>query len=56
MHGFNQGCASINDLIDTYSPDVIWLQEHWLTPANLTKFQLASDYFMFGSSAMSKTV
>ena len=56
MHGFNQGYVTINDLIDTYSPDVILLQEHWLTPANLSKFEIFSDYFMFGSSAMSKTV
>ena len=38
MHGFNQGCPTINELINTVDPDIILCQEHWLTPANLDKF------------------
>jgi exonuclease III len=35
------------------APDVIMLQETWLTPANLTKFNTNfPNYFSFGSSAM----
>ena len=30
----------LNDIIDLYSPDVILLQEHWLTPGNLYKFDV----------------
>jgi exonuclease III len=56
MHGFNQGCETINELIDNYNPDVFLLQEHWLTPANLCKFDVFSNYFAFGSSAMSTVV
>ena len=44
----------LNDIIDHYSPDVILLQEHWLTPGNLYKFDVNFvDYFSFGQSAMS---
>jgi exonuclease III len=57
MHGFNQGCAAIDELISNYSPDVVLLQEHWLTPVNLHKFDdNYANYFSFGCSAMSKNV
>jgi exonuclease III len=56
MHGFNQGRESVNDVIDNYNPDVFLLQEHWLTPANLSNFDVFSDYFLIGSSAMSKVI
>ena len=58
MHGFFQGCSVVDDLIhDSHPPDVFLLQEHWLTPANLCYFsKFSSEYFYFGSSAMSKCV
>ena len=57
MHGFHQGCPTLDDMIEQYNPDVFLLQEHWLTPTNLYKFdQHFADYFSFGSSAMSSTV
>ena len=57
MHGFNQGCPTLNDAIAQYSPDLILLQEHWLTPANLYLFDSHFvNYFSFGSSAMSDRV
>ena len=53
MHGFFQGLEVVNDLIDDFGPDIILLQEHWLTPANM---YLLHDnftaYFDFGQSAM----
>lgn len=52
MHGFNQGFSTVRDLAASTAPDVFLLQEHWLTPTNLTKFELFNDYFAFGSSAM----
>jgi len=56
MHGFNQGLPAIASLIADCT-DIIMVQEHWLTPVNLIKFdKLSSDYFTYGSSAMSKTV
>ena len=32
MHGFQQGCSVIDDLIEQEQPDIFMLQEHWLTP------------------------
>ena len=38
MHGFYQGFSVVDELIKTRSPDVLLLQEDWLTPANLYVF------------------
>ena len=56
MHGFNQGCETVKEIIDNYNPDVFLLQEHWLTPNNLSNFDCFTDYFLVGSSAMSKSI
>jgi len=58
MHGYFQGCSVVEELIhSSHPPEVLLLQEHWLTPANLCYFsKLSNDYFYFGSSAMSKCV
>ena len=57
MHGFFQGSPVIRDMIVNYKPDVFLLQEHWLTPANLHRFDSFDDsYFSFGCSAMTKHV
>jgi len=56
LHGYNQGSATINDLIESIDPDIFMVQEHWLTPGNLNKFDMFRNYFTFGCSAMSKTV
>ena len=56
LHGFNQGCSALNDLIESVNPDIFMLQEHWLTPPNLNKFDIFTDYFTFGCSAMAKSV
>ena len=57
MYGFYQGYPLIEDLIATNRPDIILLQEHWLTPDNICKFdKLFPDFFSFGCSAMSKCV
>lgn len=56
MRGFNQGFTTVRDFIDSESPDVFLLQEHWLTPSNLNKFDIFKDYFCFGSSAMTTCV
>ena len=56
MHGFFQGSVVLDDLFNNNSvcPDIILLQEHWLTPANLhllgDKF---TTHFPVGKSAMS---
>ena len=38
MHGFYQSFTVVEDVMNNELPDVIALQEHWLTPNNLTKF------------------
>jgi len=57
MHGFQQGCSVVEDLIADRKPDIFLLQEHWLTPASLGLFNSCfSEYTLFGSSAMSGCV
>ena len=57
MHGFHQGCPVLDDMIELFNPDVLLLQEHWLNPTNLNKFDSHFiNYFSFGSSAMSSIV
>jgi len=57
MHGFNQGYQTVRDLAMSNNIDIFLLQEHWLTPANLCKFEeYFSQYSCFGSSAMTSCV
>ena len=55
MHGYSQGSHSVRDLILSAKPDVFLLQEHWLTPCNLHKFEDDfPQYLCFAASAMRK--
>ena len=56
MHGYNQEFFTVLDLINSPSPDVIFLKDHWLTPDKLIKLYAFSGYFAFGSSAMCHAV
>ena len=57
MHGFNQGFTVIENLIKEDLPDLLLVQEHWLTPGNLYKFEnFFPEYFFFGCSAMDNQV
>ena len=58
MHGFNQGFEVVRDLVNSSDPpDVILLQEHWLTPANLSLFgEKINTHYAFGKSAMSDCI
>jgi hypothetical protein len=57
MHGYNQGSQTVRDLMLANKPAVFMLQEHWLTPSNLNKFEENfPSYMCFGSSAMSSQV
>ena len=57
MHGFNQGFSTIRELMLSQSPDIFLIQEHWLTPDNLLKFdKYFPDYSDFGSSAMLNSI
>jgi len=57
VHGYNQGSHTVRDLILSRKPAAFLIQEHWLTPANLSKFEFNyPQYMCFGSSAMSSDV
>lgn len=53
MNGFNQGRPVLQHLCETLLPDIVLLQEHWLTTQNLLDLLCFSpNYIGFGSSAM----
>jgi len=57
MHGFNHGFTVIENLIKEDLPDLFLVQEHWLTPGNLYKFEkFFPKYLFFGCSAMNNQV
>jgi len=57
LHGFHQGFPATEDLNQTVCPDVFTLQEHWVTPDNLSKFdRFLLIFFSFGCSAMTRSV
>jgi len=57
MHGYNQGLSLLLDMISSYTPDLLFLQEHWLTPHNMIKFNNDfPDFHVFGCSAMESCV
>ena len=55
MHGFNQGRSLLVDLCSNY--DIIFCQEHWLSPDFLFKLSdVATDFVCFSNSAMTDCV
>jgi len=38
MHGFNQGVSTVRDMALSDHKKIFLLQEHWLSPFNLYKF------------------
>jgi len=54
IRGFNQGIEVVNDLVNSDPPDIILLQEHWLTPVNLSLIvEKIQSHYSFRKSAMS---
>ena len=57
MHGFNQGIVLLNSLCDYDNYDVIYIQEHWLSPDLLNNFDyFKNNYLIFCSSSMSTSL
>ena len=57
MHGFNQGISTVRDMTMLFKCPIFLLQEHWLTPFNLYRFNdNLPDYLCFGSSAMGSCI
>ena len=55
MHGFNQGLGCLNSLCNTQElfSDIIFIQEHWLSPSNMHKIlSNSANYSAYGISAM----
>jgi len=58
LHGLNQGTPFLRAMCDgTQSPDIVFVQEHWLTPARLSNIMCFSKkYTGYGISAMEEVV
>jgi len=59
MHGYNQGIPCLRDLMLNGSKDndIYMLQEHWLTPSKLDRFNYdCPGYLSYDSSAMGSSV
>src|SRR5271155_1510440 len=57
MHGFNQGNALLREMCSSGLYDIIFIQEHWLTPALMYKLiNISDNYTCFGISAMETAV
>src|SRR6476469_5180969 len=57
MHGFNQGCTVLQELCESDIYDVIFVQEHWISPPLINKIlNISNKYVGFGISAMEATV
>ena len=57
LHGWNQGIAALNGLCIDLKVDCIFIQEHWLSPLNISlASNFSCDYTFYGKSAMEKAV
>jgi len=57
MHGYNQGRETLIHLCTDVKAEIIFVQEHWLTPPNMGLLNnISVDYTSFGISAMDKEV
>ena len=57
MFGKNQGASFLSHICSNIAPDVIYLQEHWQTPANLSSIlNFSPNYHGYGVSAMEMAV
>jgi len=58
MCGFYQSIETVKDLIcNPLCPDILLVQEHWLTPANLSLFgKTITTHYAYGCSTMADRV
>ena len=57
MHGFNQSSEFVRDLCTSQKHDIIFLQEHWLTPDSMHKLRNINEHYScYGISAMEDAV
>jgi len=57
LHGYNQGVVLLQDLCVSLTPQVIFIQEHWLSSINLNKLNtISTNYHCISSSAMEEII
>jgi len=57
MHDWNQGKSLLSELYETNFAKLSFVQEHWLTPANMvSKLYFSDKYNVFGISSMERAV
>jgi len=57
LHDLNQGRPQLNHLCDNLLPYLIFIQEHWQSPANLNNvIKFSKNYCAYGISAMHEAV
>jgi hypothetical protein len=56
LHGLNQRKPDIAEIISDFSPDIVFVHEHWLSPDNLVKLSVWENFVMLGSPAMLSAV
>ena len=57
LHGFNQGEPILNELCTNVLPDIIFVQEHWLSSVNMARLlSISNNYYCLCSSAMENTI
>lgn len=57
MHGLNQGGPLLLDLCNNNISNVVFIQEHWMSPANINKIlNFHCGYTGFGVSAMENAI
>ena len=57
MHGVNQGRPLLMDLCNNKYSDVVYIQEHWMSPANMNNIlNFHCNYSGFGVSVMENSV
>ena len=57
LHGFNQGSDYLKEVCEIELFDILFIQEHWLTPDFMCKLDtLSVNYKVFGKSAMELTM
>ena len=57
MHGFNQGSNYLINVCESNIFDIMFIQEHWLSPAIINKIiNISDNYIGLGISAMENAV
>jgi len=57
LHGINQGESLLKDIFINYLPDVVFVQEHWLSSINMHNLlSMSTNYYCLSTSAMEQSI